>query len=112
MQSFGAAKFILGLLMVIGWFVFFVAVVGFFIANAAFGMFPSLAGAAVVGMSGLIVIASSQMAMAQIATAENTKEMLNIMQGKQAAREFPDSPDRSEPSFRKAPPPLVKNSGN
>lgn len=77
--SYATAKLVIGILEVLGWAVFSLGVIGgvyYYKSHGNLAMFGGLA----VSASGLLEVVAGQMAMAQIATAENTRAMLELMQ--------------------------------
>lgn len=110
MQKFEIAKKMLGVLIFIGWGVVALAIFALVASITTdsqqavrIGFTGALLGSGALAMFGLVIIAVAQMGLAQIATAENTGEMLEIMrkqdqsgsQEKQTARPgtkpiFPD----------------------
>jgi hypothetical protein len=93
MQSFKTAKFVLALLMVIGWsiitisIVFFsFAAVGIFSNDSNIALMPMLGASLASAVFGLVNVAIAQMGLAQIATAENTGQILLQLQSQQQER--------------------------
>ena len=87
MQRFQTAKTLLTILMYVGWFfVALCAVAGILCAVAGIiamdqvGLM-AIIGAGLLSIFGFLVIATAQMGLAQIAIAENTGMMLEIMRG-------------------------------
>jgi len=83
MQTYQIAKTMLAVLMYAGWAVVALCIIGGFIVmyetnTNAFGV---IIGVCIASVSGLLIVAIGQMGLAQIATAENTGEMLQIMRG-------------------------------
>jgi len=86
MQKFEIAKKMLGVLIVIGWGVVALAIFALVASITTdsqqavrIGFTGALLGSGALAMFGLVIIAVAQMGLAQIATAENTGEMLEIM---------------------------------
>jgi hypothetical protein len=79
MQNFYIAKRTLGILVVIGWIVIALAALVGASSLRESNLLASFLVFGPMAMSGLILIVGSQMGLAQIATAENTREMLQIM---------------------------------
>lgn len=80
MQTFQTAKTLLTVLMYIGWaFVALCGVAGLIAIDRVGPM--AIIGAGLFSIFGFLVIGVAQMGLAQIATAENTGKMLEIMRG-------------------------------
>lgn len=77
--SYTVAKFVIGLLEILGWAVFCLGLIGGVFYFQVYGALALVVGLAI-SASGLLEIVAGQMAMAQIATAENTRAMLELMQ--------------------------------
>jgi uncharacterized oligopeptide transporter (OPT) family protein len=91
MQSFQTAKNLLSILMYVGWaFVALCAIAGF-LAMSETNALIALVGASLLSIVGFLIIGIAQMGLAQIATAENTGQMLEIMRKKSqlASQESP-----------------------
>jgi hypothetical protein len=78
-HSYATAKLVIGILEILGWSVFCLGVIGGVYYYKFHGNLAVLGGLAV-SASGLLEVVAGQMAMAQIATAENTRAMLELMQ--------------------------------
>jgi len=91
--SYGIAKLVMGTLEALSWAIIVLGLIGagvFISEGDTSQMFNGLWLSAF----GLIAIATIQMAMAQIATAENTSAMLELMQREHRS---PRKKDRAEP---------------
>jgi hypothetical protein len=92
MQNFQIAKTLLSIVMLGGWvFIALCIVTGFFAINEI-GVIFAIIGAGLLSVFGFLIIGIAQMGMVQIATAENTFQMLEIMRKKGQ-----DSPDPVKP---------------
>jgi hypothetical protein len=83
MQSFTTAKIVLGIVAFIGWIVVVIAVVVFFSPIVPVALWAKIAGLSVSIFFGLLLVAMAQMGLAQIATAENTKRMIELLEASQ-----------------------------
>jgi len=83
MQSFTTAKFVLGLIVLVGWIVVAIAVIVFFLPLFEAALWAKVAGLVAVSLFGLMTVAAGQMGLAQIATAENTKRMIELLEASQ-----------------------------
>jgi len=83
MQTYQTAKTMLAVLMYAGWAVVALCIIGGFIAmnETNTNAFVVIIGVCIASVSGFLIIAIGQMGLAQIATAENSGEMLQIMRG-------------------------------
>lgn len=79
MQSFKTAKFILGLIIIGGWIVVALSVFVFFIPGLELALWTKVVGLIGASLYGLVLVAIGQMGLAQIATAENTKRMVDLL---------------------------------
>jgi len=79
MQRFTTAKFMLGLFIFAGWIVVAVAVVAFFLPLQA-APWIKIAGLLAGSLNGFLLVAVGQMGLAQIATAENTRRMVELFE--------------------------------
>lgn len=79
MQRFTTAKFMLGLFILVGWIVVVIAVIAFFLPLQT-ALWIKIAGLVAGCLNGFLLIAVGQMGLAQIATAENTKRMVEILE--------------------------------
>jgi hypothetical protein len=83
MQSFQTAKNLLSILMYVGWaFVMLCVIAGFVAMSGETNVLLALIGAGLLSVVGFLIIGIAQMGLAQIATAENTGQMLDIMRKK------------------------------
>ncbi|MEP3843714.1 MAG: hypothetical protein ABJM43_00005 [Paracoccaceae bacterium] len=76
-MQFGAAKAVLAFLSLFGWALSALGVVGFAYIYGQAGFLPAQSAVVVVGM-GAFTVATSQLGLAQIATAENTGALLDF----------------------------------
>jgi hypothetical protein len=76
-MQFGTAKAVLGFLAFIGWVLSALGSIAFFYLFTQVGLLSALPAVAMVAM-GLLIVAASQMGLAQIATAENTGALLEL----------------------------------
>jgi hypothetical protein len=79
MQSFQTAKNLLTILMYVGWAFVALCVIAGFVAMNETNVLLALIGAGLLSVVGFLIIGIAQMGLAQIATAENTGQMLEIM---------------------------------
>jgi hypothetical protein len=91
MQSFQTAKNLLSILMYVGWAFVALCIVAGFVAMNETNVIFAFIGAGLLSVVGFLIIGIAQMGLAQIATAENTGQMLEIMR-KKAQLAFQDSP--------------------
>ena len=82
MQSFQTAKNLLSILMYVGWAFVALCVIAGFVAMGETNVLLALIGAGLLSVVGFLIIGIAQMGLAQIATAENTGQMLDIMRKK------------------------------
>lgn len=82
MQRFTAAKFMLYFIISIGWLVVAIAVIGFMLASADFGLPITIIGLVAGSLYGITLVAIGQMGLAQIVTAENTARMVKLLEAK------------------------------
>ena len=95
MQGFATAKFMLGLFIFAGWIVVTLSVIVFFMPiQAAF--WAKLVGLIIGCLNGFLLVAVGQMGLAQIATAENTKRIVEIL-------------DASSGTAKRKPPKVARN---
>ncbi|WP_415254254.1 hypothetical protein [Sulfitobacter sp.] len=83
MQRFTTAKFILGLIVFVGWVVVAIAVIVFFLPFFEVALWIKILGLVGGSLYGLTTVAVGQMGLAQIATAENTKRMIELLERSQ-----------------------------
>jgi hypothetical protein len=79
MQSFQTAKNLLSILMYVGWAFVALSVIAGFVAMSETNVLLAFIGAGLLSVVGFLIIGIAQMGLAQIATAENTGQMLEIM---------------------------------
>ncbi len=96
--SYSTAKLVIGILEILGWSIFCLGLIGGFYYYKFHGNLAVLGGLTV-SATGLLKVVAGQMAMAQIATAENTRAMLELMQRDKA----------SDRTSERAEPPLTQN---
>ena len=82
MQSFQTAKNLLSILMYVGWAFVALCVIAGFVAMSETNVLLALIGAGLLSVVGFLIVGIAQMGLAQIATAENTGQMLDIMRKK------------------------------
>ena len=80
MGQFGTAKTVLSFLALLGWVLVGVGVIAFLVVLSQFGFLQALSAIIIVAM-GMFIVATAQMGLAQIATAENTAELLKVVSG-------------------------------
>jgi hypothetical protein len=80
MQSFTIAKIMLTVVAFIGWIVIVIAVIVFFLPFVQVALTTKISGLSVCIFLGLLLVAMAQMGLAQIATAENTKRMIELLE--------------------------------
>lgn len=78
-QSFQTAKAMLGVLQVIGWAIVGLAAISILIGADEFGFAVALVSGVALGAIGIGIVVGVQLAGAQIATAENTAEMVDLL---------------------------------
>jgi hypothetical protein len=83
MQRFTTAKLMLALVITVGWVVIAIAAIAFVLP-----IFPQVFWVKIIGLvaacfSGFMLIAIGQMGLAQIATAENTRRMVELLEASQ-----------------------------
>lgn len=83
MQSFITAKFMLVLVILAGWVVVSLAILLFFVPIFEIALWAKIAGLVAAALSGLFLVALGQMGLATIATAENTKRMIELLEKSQ-----------------------------
>ncbi|WP_085307940.1 hypothetical protein [Planktotalea arctica] len=105
MQNFDIAKRMLVVLVIVGWVVVALAVLGFLSSlfgsakeTAEIGFAIALLASGALALFGLVIIAIAQMGLTQIATAENTGEMLRIMRKQTQSVSTATAPVMSAPS--------------
>jgi hypothetical protein len=93
MQSFQTAKSLLYILMYVGWAFVALCVIAGFVAMSETDVLLAFIGAGLLSVVGFLIIGIAQMGLAQIATAENTGQMLEIMRknAQLASQESPAS---------------------
>lgn len=91
MGDFEIARRVLGALAAIGWGVIaisiFVLIIYYFSSPNEFSVIITFIACGLIAVFGFIIIAVAQMGLVQIVTAENTREMLQIMQAQQGSAE-------------------------
>jgi predicted membrane channel-forming protein YqfA (hemolysin III family) len=75
MRQFGTAKTVLSTLALLGWGL---AGIAFLFVLSQLGFLQALSAIIIIAM-GMFIVATAQMGLAQIATAENTAELLRIV---------------------------------
>jgi hypothetical protein len=80
MQSYFTAKFMLGFIILIGWIVIAIALIAFIIPIFQQVLWVKVFGLVAGCFSGLTLIALGQMGLAQIATAENTRRIIDLLE--------------------------------
>lgn len=112
-KSYSTARFVFGLISFLGWVVITLAPLWVIIAGAASaalggaGAFGGMIVAILQAIFGLCIIAGGQLGLAQVAVANNTSAILELMRHQQKNTSPPGAPRtpsaRTEPRIRMPP---------
>lgn len=100
-MQFGTAKAVLAFLALLGWALSALGAIAFFYVFTQFGFLQALSAVVIVAM-GVFIVATSQMGLAQIATAENTGALLDAIRNGQTELGVPRT-NQGKPQSSVAP---------
>ena len=85
MQNFQTAKNLLSTLIYVGWAFVALCIVAGFVAMDETNVIFAIIGAGLLSIFGFLIVATAQLGLAQIATAENTRRMVVLLEATKGA---------------------------